>query len=158
MVNKAIVRLPVASDSEVSSLCIAFSSDCSVLDLKAKISAAVQLEGGKGQQLVRLWDLGGRRLDNDDDAKLLALFQSQNHHHHESSSSISSGDEEEEAEEEEETLVFVRATLPLLGGKGGFGSMLRAQGGKMASQKTTNFESCRDLSGRRLKTIHDATK
>ncbi|TPX59813.1 hypothetical protein PhCBS80983_g02191 [Powellomyces hirtus] len=44
------------------------------------------------------------------------------------------------------------------GGKGGFGSMLRAQGGKMASQKTTNFEACRDLSGRRLKTVNDAKK
>ncbi|KAI9013065.1 telomere stability and silencing-domain-containing protein [Gaertneriomyces semiglobifer] len=44
------------------------------------------------------------------------------------------------------------------GGKGGFGSMLRAQGGKMASQKTTNFESCRDLSGRRLKVVNDAKK
>ncbi|KAJ3071228.1 hypothetical protein HDU98_005641 [Podochytrium sp. JEL0797] len=48
--------------------------------------------------------------------------------------------------------------LRLRGGKGGFGSMLRAQGGKMASQKTTNFEACRDLSGRRLKTVNDAKK
>ncbi|RKP35246.1 telomere stability and silencing-domain-containing protein, partial [Dimargaris cristalligena] len=38
----------------------------------------------------------------------------------------------------------------LRGGKGGFGSMLRAQGGKMATHKTTNFDACRDLSGRRL--------
>ncbi|KXN69178.1 hypothetical protein CONCODRAFT_86040 [Conidiobolus coronatus NRRL 28638] len=44
------------------------------------------------------------------------------------------------------------------GGKGGFGSMLRSQGGKMNSQQTTNFDSCRDLSGRRLKTIKDAKK
>ncbi|TPX48392.1 hypothetical protein SeMB42_g00027 [Synchytrium endobioticum] len=42
------------------------------------------------------------------------------------------------------------------GGKGGFGSQLRAQGGRMASQKSTNFEACRDLSGRRLKTVNDA--
>jgi hypothetical protein len=48
--------------------------------------------------------------------------------------------------------------LRLRGGKGGFGSMLRAQGGRMSSQKTTNFESCRDLSGRRLKTINSAKK
>ncbi|KAI9366045.1 telomere stability and silencing-domain-containing protein [Zopfochytrium polystomum] len=48
--------------------------------------------------------------------------------------------------------------LRLRGGKGGFGSMLRAQGGKMSSQKTTNFEACRDLSGRRLKTVNDAKK
>ncbi|KAJ3120541.1 hypothetical protein HK100_012747 [Physocladia obscura] len=50
------------------------------------------------------------------------------------------------------------APLRLRGGKGGFGSMLRAQGGRMASQKTTNFEACRDLSGRRLKTVNDAKK
>ena len=48
--------------------------------------------------------------------------------------------------------------LRLPGGKGGFGSMLRAQGGKMAAHKTTNFEACRDLSGRRLKTVNDAKK
>ena len=44
------------------------------------------------------------------------------------------------------------------GGKGGFGSQLRAQAGRMASQKSTNFEACRDLSGRRLKTVNDAKK
>ncbi|KAG5456695.1 MAG: telomere stability and silencing-domain-containing protein [Olpidium bornovanus] len=53
---------------------------------------------------------------------------------------------------------FLSAGLRLLGGKGGFGSMLRAQGGRMASQKTTNFEACRDLSGRRLKTVNEAKK
>lgn len=53
---------------------------------------------------------------------------------------------------------FLSATLRLRGGKGGFGSMLRAQGGRMASQKTTNFEACRDLSGRRLKTVNEAKK
>ncbi|RUS18186.1 telomere stability and silencing-domain-containing protein [Endogone sp. FLAS-F59071] len=49
-------------------------------------------------------------------------------------------------------------SLRLPGGKGGFGSMLRAQGGRMASQKTTNYEACRDLSGRRLKTVNEAKK
>ncbi|RKP18470.1 hypothetical protein ROZALSC1DRAFT_29854 [Rozella allomycis CSF55] len=46
----------------------------------------------------------------------------------------------------------------LLGGKGGFGNRLRSQGAKMSMIKTTNFEACRDLSGRRLKTIHDAER
>lgn len=49
-------------------------------------------------------------------------------------------------------------SLRVFGGKGGFGSMLRAQGGRMASQKTTNYEVCRDLSGRRLKTVNEAKK
>ena len=38
---------------------------------------------------------------------------------------------------------------PLLGGKGGFGSLLRSQ--KHWAKRTTNFDSSRDLSGRRLR-------
>jgi len=41
----------------------------------------------------------------------------------------------------------------LLGGKGGFGSMLRALGAQI--EKTTNKEACRDLSGRRLRDINE---
>ncbi|KAK8752176.1 hypothetical protein OTU49_012430, partial [Cherax quadricarinatus] len=47
----------------------------------------------------------------------------------------------------------VVATLQLLGGKGGFGSMLRAIGAQI--EKTTNREACRDLSGRRLRDINE---
>ncbi|XP_043273364.1 replication stress response regulator SDE2 [Venturia canescens] len=48
-----------------------------------------------------------------------------------------------------------RATLfpRILGGKGGFGSMLRAIGAQI--EKTTNREACRDLSGRRLRDINE---
>ena len=45
------------------------------------------------------------------------------------------------------------ASLVVLGGKGGFGSMLRALGTQI--QKTTNKEACRDLSGRRLRDINE---
>lgn len=50
----------------------------------------------------------------------------------------------------------VRASF--LGGKGGFGSMLRAQGGKMSRRKgeEENTDSCRDLNGRRLSTVKEA--
>lgn len=42
--------------------------------------------------------------------------------------------------------------LRLLGGKGGFGSQLRAQGNKMSSKKRAgNYESCRSLNGQRLR-------
>ncbi|KAJ3329009.1 importin-alpha export receptor [Blyttiomyces sp. JEL0837] len=58
----------------------------------------------------------------------------------------------------ESSPIMTAPMLRLRGGKGGFGSMLRAQGGKMSSKKTTNFEACRDLSGRRLKTVNDAKK
>ncbi|KAI9143354.1 telomere stability and silencing-domain-containing protein [Paraphysoderma sedebokerense] len=57
-----------------------------------------------------------------------------------------------------ESPICLTLQLRVEGGKGGFGSMLRAQGGRMASQKTTNFDSCRDLSGRRLKTVKEAQK
>ncbi|XP_037546407.1 replication stress response regulator SDE2 [Nematolebias whitei] len=40
----------------------------------------------------------------------------------------------------------------LSGGKGGFGSMLRALGAQI--EKTTNREACRDLSGRRLRDVN----
>jgi len=41
----------------------------------------------------------------------------------------------------------------ILGGKGGFGSMLRAIGAQI--EKTTNRDACRDLSGRRLRDINE---
>jgi hypothetical protein len=47
--------------------------------------------------------------------------------------------------------------LATRGGKGGFGSMLRAQGGKMSAKgKDENTGSCRDLNGRRLSTMKQA--
>jgi hypothetical protein len=46
--------------------------------------------------------------------------------------------------------------LPTLGGKGGFGSMLRAIGAQI--EKTTNKEACRDLSGRRLRDVNAEKK
>lgn len=47
----------------------------------------------------------------------------------------------------------VRVCPRLVGGKGGFGSMLRAIGAQI--EKTTNREACRDLSGRRLRDINE---
>jgi len=46
----------------------------------------------------------------------------------------------------------VRLALRLTGGKGGFGAMLRTAGAK--NIKTTNFDACRDLNGRRLKHVN----
>jgi len=50
----------------------------------------------------------------------------------------------------------VEAVFPVLGGKGGFGSMLRMIGAQI--EKTTNKEACRDLSGRRLRDINEETR
>lgn len=51
------------------------------------------------------------------------------------------------------TTTFLDVRLPLVGGKGGFGSMLRAIGAQI--EKTTNREACRDLSGRRLRDVNE---
>lgn len=48
---------------------------------------------------------------------------------------------------------YISIVPRLLGGKGGFGSMLRAIGAQI--EKTTNREACRDLSGRRLRDINE---
>nr|ACO10417.1 C1orf55 homolog [Caligus rogercresseyi] len=47
----------------------------------------------------------------------------------------------------------LEAVWGLPGGKGGFGSMLRALGAHI--EKTTNKDACRDLSGRRLRDINE---
>ena len=54
--------------------------------------------------------------------------------------------------------LLLRLAVRLPGGKGGFASQLRAQGGRMSSNKADNKDSCRDLNGRRLSTIKEATK
>ncbi|KAH9958582.1 telomere stability and silencing-domain-containing protein [Russula dissimulans] len=59
---------------------------------------------------------------------------------------------------QQHSLVSLRLVPRMRGGKGGFGSQLRAAGGRMSSQKTSNNDSCRDLSGRRLSTIKEAKK
>ncbi|KAG0273785.1 hypothetical protein BGZ95_010401 [Linnemannia exigua] len=64
----------------------------------------------------------------------------------------------EDAEQAQGGLKYFTLSMRMAGGKGGFGSMLRAQGGRMNSQKTTNTEACRDLSGRRIKTVNEAKK
>ncbi|KAH8730650.1 telomere stability and silencing-domain-containing protein [Phaeosphaeriaceae sp. PMI808] len=58
-----------------------------------------------------------------------------------------------------DTFLSLRLTVPLCGGKGGFGSILRAQGGRMSSRKKQNGDanaSSRNLDGRRLRTVTEA--
>ena len=47
----------------------------------------------------------------------------------------------------------IRVHVRVPGGKGGFGSMLRAIGAQI--EKTTNREACRDLSGRRMRDVNN---
>ena len=49
-----------------------------------------------------------------------------------------------------------RITVPLRGGKGGFGKLLKSQ--KNIGKKTDNFDSCRDLQGRRLRATNKEEK
>ncbi|CAD6888146.1 unnamed protein product [Tilletia controversa] len=59
--------------------------------------------------------------------------------------------------DDDDELVILRVHPRMLGGKGGFGSMLRAAGGKMsAKQGQNNTDSCRDLNGRRLSVMKEA--
>ena len=53
---------------------------------------------------------------------------------------------------------FLDFNIPVLGGKGGFGSNLRQQGVRMQNKKTSNIESCRDLSGKRLAIVNEAQR
>lgn len=45
----------------------------------------------------------------------------------------------------------VTVVASVCGGKGGFGANLRGGPGGLKTKKTTNFDACRDLSGRRLR-------
>jgi len=45
---------------------------------------------------------------------------------------------------------MIRVLFRLLGGKGGFGALLRKQTNSRG-KKTKNFDACRDLTGRRLR-------
>ncbi|KPV73173.1 uncharacterized protein RHOBADRAFT_55384 [Rhodotorula graminis WP1] len=56
------------------------------------------------------------------------------------------------------SFVALRLTPRLAGGKGGFASQLRAQGGRMSSNKAQNTDSCRGLDGRRLSTLKEAKR
>jgi len=49
--------------------------------------------------------------------------------------------------------VTITVLSRLRGGKGGFGAKLRSATGKVGAKKTTNFSSCRDLSGRRIRHV-----
>jgi hypothetical protein len=55
-------------------------------------------------------------------------------------------------------LVELELVPRLRAGKGGFGANLRSAGGRMSANKSTNFDSCKDLNGRRLGTLKEAHK
>lgn len=58
----------------------------------------------------------------------------------------------------QDDFLSLRLSLPLCGGKGGFGSQLRAAGGRMSSRKRNQDDhgASRNLDGRRLRTVNEA--
>lgn len=60
----------------------------------------------------------------------------------------------------EDAFLSLRLSVPLCGGKGGFGSQLRAAGGRMSSKRKKNQGenngSSRNLDGRRIRTVTEA--
>ncbi|KYK55745.1 hypothetical protein DCS_07709 [Drechmeria coniospora] len=59
----------------------------------------------------------------------------------------------------DDDFLSLRLSIPVCGGKGGFGSQLRAAGGRMSSRKKKNQDdhaSSRNLDGRRLRTVTEA--
>ncbi len=57
-------------------------------------------------------------------------------------------------------IAFTQLTVSvsLMGGKGGFGANLRSRGMRMARRDESNISSCRDLHGRRIRTLENAKK
>jgi len=49
--------------------------------------------------------------------------------------------------------LVVRLKLPILGGKGGFGALLRGAGAKASKRLKTSTDDCRDLNGRRIRHV-----
>ena len=60
----------------------------------------------------------------------------------------------------QDDFLSLRLSVPLCGGKGGFGSQLRAAGGRMSSKRKKNQGedngSSRNLDGRRIRTVNEA--
>lgn len=60
----------------------------------------------------------------------------------------------------QDDFICLRLSIPVVGGKGGFGSQLRAAGGRMSSKRKKNQAddngSSRNLDGRRLRTVTEA--
>lgn len=60
----------------------------------------------------------------------------------------------------DDDFLSLRLAIPLCGGKGGFGSQLRAAGGRMSSKRRKNQGedngSSRNLDGRRIRTVNEA--
>ena len=123
-----------------STLSFSLPSTALTRDLVDIISAS--LPAGLTRTSLILTSTSNKRVTSRDDLTLKDLICSPTEHQYGSS------------------ILPLRLSAPLRGGKGGFGSQLRAAGGRMSSRKKRNQEqqtgSNRNLDGRRLRTITEA--
>ncbi|KAF9272270.1 hypothetical protein BGZ68_002563 [Mortierella alpina] len=135
------------------------SSSPSLLDLKQQLFDRFQIPLDE----QRIQTAGGLPLlaaaGHDQVDEHILLFDEPSNNNYNNLDAADSRQEQDSAEMQAvQQIKYFTLSLRMNGGKGGFGSMLRAQGGRMSSQKTTNTDACRDLSGRRIKTVNDAKK
>ncbi|KAF9955075.1 hypothetical protein BGZ72_004030 [Mortierella alpina] len=134
------------------------SSSPSLLDLKQQLFDRFQIPFDE----QRIQTAGGLPLlaaaGADQDDEHILLFDDDNNSINSSSTADALQEQDSPEMQAMQQIKYFTLSLRMNGGKGGFGSMLRAQGGRMSSQKTTNTDACRDLSGRRIKTVNDAKK
>eukprot|EP00842_Homolaphlyctis_polyrhiza_P003946 jgi/Hompol1/4552/HPOL_000108-RA len=120
-----------------------------IADIKALVCARLGLSHST-TDLFALCSESGRHTDSLQSLRQLrALWDNV-------SSSVSSFDASIQSTAQHAFPMVLSMVPLLLGGKGGFGSQLRAQGGRMNKNKPTSNDSCRDLSGRRIKTVNEA--
>jgi hypothetical protein len=102
-----------------------------------------------------LWTLLQERLNTPKDTRLILTTTSNKQLLHDSDAPISTY-----LSSSDDDFLPLRLSVPVCGGKGGFGSQLRAAGGRMSSRKKRNQgddnASSRNLDGRRLRTVTEA--
>jgi hypothetical protein len=124
-------------------LCLPLSGDSTTEDLLDAVAARLPVDFCQTSR-ASLTTVAGRRITSSTGTTVSAL-----------SSSLPSDNDVSSY------FLPLRLSVPLVGGKGGFGSQLRAAGGRMSSRKKRqNAElatgSARNLDGRRLRTITEA--
>ena len=135
-------------DDDMSTLCRPMRVSMSIRDFHDEIAADLSFPSSwfdrreSGQPLV-LTTFGSTRMNRNSLAPLSSLLSS-------------------DSSPDAASLLTVNISARILGGKGGFGSQLRAAGGRMSSRKNRNQTaeqqnaSNRNLDGRRIRTVTEA--
>jgi hypothetical protein len=126
-------------------LSISLLSNATIGDLTDKISSLLPSSLIDGNGCLVITTTSNKQLSSSSSETLASLL------------SLSHDDSSDSAPS---VFIPVRLTAALCGGKGGFGSQLRAAGGRMSSKRkgnqAENNGSNRNLDGRRLRTVNEA--